>query len=330
MGSTNLVINEVDFAHLRLLDLTKIANQAEPFYRWVEKEFQKSLKSTDPLAAIIKESSLEEIQATIYSIYNVQLGGEIPKLYDGGGVAYQHRKACFLFFSWLARDAATQRLTPLISKAAKLSKLKGKRHDRVKLESLVLASLLYEYKDNLRYFEWPVFREVALHRLEGSRRAKKGSEVEIFVRSALSEAFTYYQKTHSDFGEYSDFKIPSTPLKVKHRTYDVVAELERQNGDPRLLVLPVKTRETQGGGHAHLFTRDIEQANLDIQSSFTDPVIASVIIAENWSETEIDEQTVKHGTVFHFDESPNNFAGFDRVSQRKLNELVEKVIDGKL
>jgi len=215
-----------------------------------------------------------------------------------------------------------QRLKPLIAAAKRNS-----NDDAITLEVKVLAALLNEYRCNLQYFEWPVFREVALSRLEGSRRAMRGSATEIHVRTALAEAFLFYYKTRGNYGKYKDFEILETPLKVNNRTYDVAAILTDRRGAKRYLILPVKTRETQGGGHAHLFTRDIEQANQEIMLELLNSRIVSVIIAQNWSPDEISRQEELHGSVIHFDVNPNRFMGFDEIHQRILNQIVETELD---
>ena len=329
----------VDFSHLRLLDLTKLADQAEPFYHWVEKKFQLLIHSGDSFDSIIKRLDIDAIQQGILSCYLQQDLSTAPKLFDGGGSAYEHKKACFFFFSWLARDAAVQRLYPLVNKSfknfkientqKKLSNLELKK-SKLDIETKALALLLFTYKEELKYFDWKVFREVALSRLEGSRRAKKGSAIEMYVRTAITVAFSYYYKTRGNYGNIIDFEILDKPLKIKNRTYDVAAKLFTKKGKQRLIILPVKTRETQGGGHSHLFSRDIEQANQEILAQYPDAYIVSVIIAQNWSIEEITIQENLHGNVFYFDENPNRFAGFDEVNQQKLNHIIEVILDNEL
>ena len=309
----------IDFGHLRLVDLTRLADQAEPFYRWAEVKFQIATHRGDSLEKIVRSASPAEMQAAILSCYLEVPTASTPRMFDGGGVPYKHRKACFFFFSWLVRDAATQRLAPLISKAVKAT-----GENRIEFEAKILAQLLHSYKDNLRYFEWPIFREVAIQRLEGSRRAKKGSANELFVRTALTEAFSYVYRTRGHYGNCEHFDIMSRPLKVGNRTYDVAAVLKSSSGLERLIVMPVKTRETQGGGHAHLFSRDVEQANQDILAVHPEATIVSVIVAQNWSADEIAIQEEAHGAVFHFNVNPNAFQGFDVASQARLNEIVDK------
>ena len=314
----------VDFTHYRLLDLISLANQAEPFFKWVEKQFQRTMHRADSLDLLIKKASLEEIREALYLCMESEPTEDIPKLYDGGGIPYQHKKACFFMFSWMARDAATQRLKPLITKASKKS---GKRTIEIEIESL--ANLLFSYRDRLVYFDWPVIREVTIQRLEGSRRAKKGSAFETFLRTALAQAFSYYYRIHGNYGVYSDFKIWPTPIKITNRTYDAAVELYRKDGSKRMIIIPSKTRETEGGGHSHLFTRDIEQATNDIIKLYPDAIISFMIIAENWDIAEIQQLKKRYSAVFYFDANPNDFLGFgDR--QVEMYIFIEQFLDGKL
>jgi len=319
---TELVIHGVDFTHARLVDLTKLADQASPFFAWIEREFQAHFHSDKSFQDLVFSASLEDLIEAITRCYKAEDPSKLPKLFDGGGVPYKHLDACFFMFAWIARDAAVQRLKPLISAIPK----KGERGSK-DVEIEVVANLIFHYKENLRFFDWPVIREVTLQRLEGSRRAKKGSAVELYARTALSAAFTYYFKTRGSYGKFVDFEILDKPFKVKNRTYDVAAWLIREDNSKQLLVLPVKTRETQGGGHAHLFSRDIEQANQDILAVYKDAVIAFVVIAQNWSAAELDELEKNHEHVFYFDQNPNTFMGFDDASQVEMNKLVERILN---
>lgn len=87
----------VDFTHYRLLDLISLANQAEPFFKWVEKQFQRTMHRADSLDLLIKKASLEEIREALYLCMESEPTEDIPKLYDGGGIPYQHKKACFFY-----------------------------------------------------------------------------------------------------------------------------------------------------------------------------------------------------------------------------------------
>ena len=322
MNAGRVEYYSIDFTHYRLEDLIALANQAKPLYDWIEVQFQKQMHVADSLESIIKRASLDDIKMAIRSCYEAEDPGRLPKLYDGGGIPYNHSAACYFMFSWMARDAATQRLKPLISKARQAA---GKTSKDIEIE--VLAGLLYHYRDELQFFDWPVIREITIQRLEGSRRAKKGSAFETYLRASLAQAFSYYYQTHGSYGAYKDFAIWPKPIKIQNRTYDAAVDLIRPNGSIRKIIIPSKTRETEGGGHAHLFTRDIEQANEDILREYPDSIIAFMIIAQNWSLEEIKGLENKYAHVFYFDINPNIFSGFgDR--QAEMNMFIEKVLDG--
>lgn len=316
----------VDFNHLRLSELVKLADQAEPFYLWAEKIFRQMSGRADSLEKIIRVEERTVLEAAILRCFESADESGTPKLFNGVGVPYPHSRACYFFFAWLIRDAATQRLSPLISKAFKHYKAKFSTRKRIELESEVFSHLLTNYRDELSFFSWPVVREVLISRLEGSRRAARGSQIELTIRTALAQSITYFYKVHGNYGQFIDVTIHEKPLKVNNRTYDVVAELVREDKSTQYFVLPVKTRETQGGGHAHLFTRDIEQANIDIRNIYPDALISPVVIAENWSENEKDLQRVGYDELFHFSVNPNRFAGFTDKEQIKLNRLVERIL----
>ena len=93
------------------------------------------------------------------------------------------------------------------------------------------------------------------------------------------------------------------------------------------MVIPVKTRETQGGGHAHLFSRDIEQANQEILTEYPSSLIAFVIIAQNWSAEELQQLSNLYEQVFYFDQNPNTFIGFNDQKQIEMNKLIERILD---
>lgn len=314
----------VDFTHYRLEDLVSLANQAKPFYDWIERQFQLEMNLAEPLQKLIMRTSLDQITNAINRCYSSSDPEKLPKLYDGGGVPYKHADACYFMFAWMVRDAATQRLKPLISRARRQSGLPMRQ-----VETEVLARLLFHYRNDLDFFDWPVIREVTIQRLEGSRRAKKGSAFENYLRVAIAQGFSYYYQTHSGYGKYSDFSISPKPIKINNRTYDAAVDLIRPNGETRKLIIPSKTRETEGGGHAHLFTRDVEQANLDILEGYPDAIIAFMIIAQNWSKEEIDLLETKYAHVFFFDMNPNEFTGFGS-RQNEMNAFIQKVLDGKL
>lgn len=182
-----IVINSINFTHYRLEDLIVLANQAKPFYDWIERNFQKNMHLAEPLDVLMRKASREQIKKTIEDCYYSRENEVVPKLFDGGGIPYEHSTACFFMFAWMARDAATQRLRPLILKAKR-----GSNKNTKEIEIEVLSELLFSYKDDLLFFDWPVVREITMHRLEGSRRAKKGSLFENYLRIALANAFSFF------------------------------------------------------------------------------------------------------------------------------------------
>ena len=93
--------------------------------------------------------------------------------------------------------------------------------------------------------------------------------------------------------------------------------------------MPVKTRETEGGGHSHLFTRDIITAISGLDDGVDNFHIIGVIIAVNWSASELKVIVTHLDMVFHFNMSPNQFTGFDEEAQIRLNRFVSTILGGE-
>ena len=115
-------------------------------------------------------------------------------------------------------------------------------------------------------WEWPVLSEVMLARLEGSRRALKGTHFESLVRDALRVLF----KKH---------RIPLSVGEKETRINEETYHVQVSTGKATVL-LPVKTRETMGGGHANLFTRDIHKSISVARENGYECI--PIIIAESW------------------------------------------------
>ena len=105
------------------------------------------------------------------------------KLYDGLGKPYGNAKARWFFLSWLLRDAPAQRLGPLVKHMAGDSPIDRK------------ANLLNELRKNVQSlfpeaasWEWPALSEVLIDRLEGSRRALKGTLSEVTPSRSLYQS----------------------------------------------------------------------------------------------------------------------------------------------
>ena len=321
-----LDIGGFDISHSRLVDLAKLADQSRPFYDWVENKFRAALNSNETLDVLLRTATREQLAAAIASCYVAVAESNVPLLPDGIGRTYPHAKACYYFFAWMIRDAPQQRLGPLITRIAQASK-----QGRIQTEIKVLAILIYNYRKNVKTFSWEAIREVILDRLEGSRRSIKGHEKEAIGRTALITAFQSYYKRHGNYGSFAKVEIPDSQVTVKNETFDVSANLLDGNGQRKCRILvPIKTRETEGGGHAHLFSRDVKQALNAVRSDNQVDFLSVVIVARNWSAREADEirNMVDHAAVF--DLSPNEFVEFGETEQKRLNDFIAAVLDGKL
>jgi len=322
--SDEVVIDDVDISHVRLVELSQLADQAEPFYLWVEGTFQSVLETKASLDETLRVSSKEQIEKCLQHCYSADEREGLPILFDGIGRSYPHQKACYYFFSWLVRDAPKQRLEPLLQRIVRQSKRR-----RTDVEVQALAALIYKYRPNLRTFSWSAVREVVIDRLEGSRRSISGHERETVVRTALLTAVQKYFIDHSNYGTYARVEIPPGQVKIGNETYDVSARLiGKEDQGARDILVPVKTRETEGGGHSHLFTRDIMSAINAVRADRPDSFVVAVIVARNWASREASavREKVDHAAIF--DLSPNQFQIFSEEQQEALNLFIAQVLDG--
>ena len=83
---SNLNIYGVDFSHLRLTELMKIADQAEPFYRWVEKIFRQVSGRADSLEVIIDIEDRFILEQGVRRCFAAEGKPDVPKLFNGVGV----------------------------------------------------------------------------------------------------------------------------------------------------------------------------------------------------------------------------------------------------
>ena len=319
-----LLIAGVDISHGRLVDLANLADQARPFYEWVEKQFQQHLSSLNDLEQILLTVTLDNLKHILRACYKPASNTDLPLLFDGIGRTYPHPKACYYFFSWLIRDAPQQRLSPLISRILKQSSQR-----RIDVEIDVIANLIVEYRSTVKTFSWDVVREVIIDRLEGSRRSIKGHEKETVVRTALLVAIRTYYELHAGYGIFAGIEIPSSQVIVGNDSYDVSANFLDRNGDVvARLLMPIKTRETEGGGHSHLFSRDISSAINAIKSGNLQDYLAVVIVAKNWSQREADNLTNLVDHLAFIDLAPSEFLVFEEVAQLQLNKFLANIFDG--
>ena len=321
-----LIVSGVDITHSRLVDLTKLADQAKPFYDWIESRFQKHLSRKVSLDEMLRTASKNEIRSAILHCYAAEGEVNLPLLSDGVGRSYPHSKACYYIFAWLIRDAPQQRLGPLIQRVVRNSK-----KSRIEAEAEALSALIYKYRGNVKTFAWQAIREVIIDRLEGSRRSIKGHEKETVARTALLIAIQTFFENNGNYGKYARVELADGEITIGNETFDVSANLlDAQGKCSRRILVPIKTRETEGGGHAHLFTRDIKSALNAAKYDNANDFLIAVIVAKNWSEREKENirNLVDHAAIF--DLSPNDFTEFSSDEQSKLNSFIASLLKGQI
>ena len=158
-----------------------------------------------------------------------------------------------------------------------------------------------------------------------------GHERESVVRAALLTAIQQYYAAHGDYGIYASVETPARQITFGQETYDVSAYLKDSAGKVvRRVLVPVKSRETEGGGHAHLFTRDITSAIQSARTNSPNDFVVAVIVARNWSNREAESvrRQVDHASIFNL--SPNAFRIFSDDEQQRLNAFIADVLAGTL
>ena len=317
-----IVVHTINITHARLIALSGLAEQAKPFYDWVERKSKAVTSSHKSLGEILLEASLDEIKRIISACY-ADTQPDKPFLFDGIGRMYPHAKACFYFWAWMIRDAPQQRLKPLI---AKMRKAEGISAFIAEVDSL--SALIYAYRGIVKSFEWAAMREIVIDRLEGSRRSISGHSQETILRTSLVTALQAYYAAHLHYGKYRDVTIADTQTRIGRHTVDLSVSMTHiLSNQPRHLFIPVKSRETEGGGHSHIFTRDILTAIREIKLEYPDSHVAVVIIAENWSSDEMGSISGLVDTVFHFQQNPNTFLGVDDSAQIRLNRYIGDILN---
>ena len=318
----DIIVHQVNISHYRLVELSILADQAKPFYDWVEKVAKQVTGYNKNFSEILLSCDKSQIKQIITTCYTNEKE-EKPLLFDGVGRVYEHTKACFYFFAWIIRDAPQQRLSPLISRMQKIDKIK-----KIIAETDTLIELIYEYRTVVNTFEWQTIREIIIDRLEGSRRSISGHKIEASVRTSFVAAVQHYYSIYNNYGKFKKIEFAEKQIKIGRHTVDISAKLISKNKiDVENILIPVKTRETEGGGHSHLFTRDIMSAITDIKNDVKNPHLVVVIIAENWSPEELITIDGTIDIIFHFNMNPNKFIGFDEDAQQKLNKYIESIFN---
>jgi hypothetical protein len=271
-----------------------IVNTNKPFYD----DFVAYLQSVGyaDVHMFIRETSDSK---AVKAIIGYLLRESPHRLYDGLARPYTDlKRARWVFLAWMFRDAPTQRLQPLLAQIAGRSS--EERRDDLLNELRKFVTPLFPMKEQ---WEWPVVSETMLARLEGSRRAGKGKLFESIVRLALRELFE---------AEGIRLNIPEKEIKLNEETYDV-----QVIGPKGTILIPVKTRETMGGGHALLFTRDIHKSiTVAYENGFE---CIPVVIAESWGGN-LEALPSKHHV--YIKANPNQAADIAPALAKALKDLL--------
>lgn len=285
---TDLVVH-----NLRLKELLMVVSKNKPFFD----EFNTFIKSQgyEHILSFIGESN----QTKAFSVLNNYFSANFRNcLYDGIARPYDQAKSKWFFITWLLRDAPQQRLQPIVSSLDFGTAIQKKIW--LIYELMQFVAPLMPHKEQ---WEWPAISEVMLQRLEGSRRALKGGLFEVIVRAQLNDLFKRYR-----------LRLSVTPNEVK--LYDETYDVEVIGSHAKIL-MPVKTRETMGGGHALLFTRDIHKSiSVAHENGFT---CIPVVIAESWTGN-LDDLKCEH--YIYIQTNPNQIDAINPMLAEKLQELL--------
>lgn len=281
--------------NLRLKELAIIANLNQSFFD----DFTGFLQTEGyaELYDFVVEQDTSKAKNTIRKYLDRKVPSNL-KLYDGIARPYSHNKAKWLLLGWIFRDAPEQRLRGF------LANLSGKPNER-KAE---LLNQVRQYASGIlperERWDWiPIF-EVMIDRLEGSRRSIKGNLFEEIVRRNLNAIFAKNGIALS---------IDKTQIKLGGETYDV-----KVSGKQGTILIPVKTRETMGGGHALLFTRDIHKAiSVANESGYN---CIPVIIAESWTG---DLTAINCKEVVYINKNPNQLNEVEPLLIQEFERLIE-------
>lgn len=96
--SDDVTIEGVDLSHVRLVELSQLADQAKPFYMWAEETFQRVLETEEPLDGILRDSSKEQLESCLRRCYLADEQQGLPLLFDGIGRSYPPPESLLLLF----------------------------------------------------------------------------------------------------------------------------------------------------------------------------------------------------------------------------------------
>jgi len=279
--------------NLRLKELVAIVRENKRFYE----DFVVFLRGEGYTSVLdfIQEQSDERAAETITK-YLARTSK--AKLHDGLLRPYSNAKAKWYFLAWLLRDAATQRLQPLLKNVPGETVVERKTYLLNEVRKFVKPLF-----PEIESWEWAAVSEVMLARLEGSRRALKGTLFEGIVRQNLRDLI----KKHK-----LQLEVRRKQVKIGDETYDV-----QVIGEAGSILLPVKTRETMGGGHSLLFTRDIYKSILVATENGYECV--PIVIAESWGG-DLDE--LKSELYIYIQSNPNQVTAIEPLLKQKLEGLL--------
>lgn len=209
---------------------------------------------------------------------------------------YSNSRAKWYFLAWLLRDAATQRLQPLL-KTAPGDTLADRRAYLLNEVRKFVAPLFPDAES----WEWHAVSEIMLSRLEGSRRALKGTLFEGLVRRILENLIKRHELA---------LQVSRAQVQIADETYDV-----QVIGETTSILIPVKTRETMGGGHSLLFTRDIYKSILvATENGYT---CVPIVIAESWTG---DLDALESELYIYIQANPNQIVSIEPLLSQKLED----------
>jgi hypothetical protein len=103
-------------------------------------------------------------------------------------------------------------------------------------------------------------------------------------------------------------QVAGAQVKIGDETYDVQVK-----GNAGTVLIPVKTRETMGGGHALLFTRDIYKSIL--VAAEQGYICVPIVIAESWTG---DLSELDTALYIYIQANPNQVAYVEAQLRQKL------------
>ena len=277
--------------NLRLRELVAIVQENRSFYQ----DFVDFL-AEDGYGSVldfVQEASDDRAINTINRYFDRP--GDV-RLYDGLLRPYSNSRAKWYFLAWLLRDAATQRLQPLL-KTAPGDTLADRRAYLLNEVRKFVAPLFPDAES----WEWHAVSEIMLSRLEGSRRALKGTLFEGLVRRILENLIKRHELA---------LQVSRAQVRIADETYDV-----QVIGETASILIPVKTRETMGGGHSLLFTRDIYKSILvATENGYT---CVPIVIAESWTG---DLDALESELYIYIQANPNQVVSIEPLLAQKLED----------